>query len=281
MTSTSIPSDFSMSFRISLPQELVNEVIDNLSDDVDLEACSLVSGSWAYPARSRLFHHVRLCSAEAEDWLSRPTESVQRMAPHIVKFELSDYWTRPLTAPAFHWGGSDSLLPRLITSLTSSPVQSLRIESFYTGGFNKSTLEQCFLPICHSLRSLELNDLTACPDASTYLLSLFPNLDDIHIGEVVPISTQPEWDGCGIKHSPRLSGVLRFSGLTATDNSGLFAGITSLSPRFHAISPGRITDQNWNSVRELMESCSETVESVPLVWWSSTGVCVAICTGNF
>ena len=224
---------------------------------------------WGYPARKHLFHHVRVCPEEVEAWLSRPPESVRRMAPHIVNFELSDQWTRRRGAPPFRWEDTESLLTRLISSLSSSPVQWLRIESFGISGFSRATLEQCFEPISHSLRSLELGNLTACPDATRYLISLFPNLHNLHIGNVLPTSTQPpsEWVGCGIKHSPKLSGTLQFFNAEGTDDSEFFASIASLSPGFRTISPGNITGLNWSAVRRLMEACTETVELVRLVWW--------------
>ena len=264
-----------MSSRISLPQELIGEVVDNLSRNVDVEACSLVGRSWGYPARKRLFHHLRVCPEGVEGWLTRPPASVQRMAPHIVKFELYD-WTRLQGAPPFRWEDPESLT-RLITSLASSPVRWLRIESFGMNGFSKATLEQCFESISHSLHSLELGNLAACPDATTYLLSLFPNLDNLHIRDVLPTSVQPpsEWVGCGIKHSPKLSGTLEFFNMEGADVSEFFTSIVSLSPRFRTICPGNITSSNLSAVRRLMDACAETVESVPLVWWESAGMSTA------
>ena len=267
---TATSSNSPMSSRTSLPQELISEVIDNLSRNVDVEVCSLVGRSWGYPARKRLFHHVRVRPEGVEDWLSRPRESVQRMAPHIAKFELSD-WTRSRGTPAFCWGDTESLLTRLISSLVPSPVQWLRIESFGIMGFSKATLERCFEPISYSLHSLELGNLTACPDATRYLISLFPNLDDLHIGNILPTPTPSGWAGCGVNHSPKLSGTLQFFNTEGADDSGFFPSIASLSPRFRSISPGNITSSNWNAVRGLMEACAETVESVPLVWWQYAG----------
>lgn len=243
-----------------------------------MKACSLVGRSWGYPTRKRLFRHVRVCPEEVEDWLSRPPESVQRMAPHIIKFELSD-WTRSRGTPPFRWEDTKNLLTRLISSLAPSPVQWLRIESFGINGSSKATLEQCFEPICHSLRSLKLGNLTACPDATRYLISLFPNLDNLHIGNVFPTSTQPpsDWVGCGVKHSPKLSGTLQFFNTEGTDDSGFFTSIASLSPGFRTISPGNITNLNWNAVRRLMEACAETVELMPLVWWQYAGMASSGC----
>jgi len=264
---TSIPPfDPPMSFRIPLPQDIIDEFIDNLSRNVDMTTCTLIGRSWGYPARKPLFHRVRVCPAGVESWLSRPLESVQRMAPHIVKFELADYWVRLPGAPPFCWEDTESLLTRLISSLALSPVQWLRIESFGINGFTKATIEQCFEPIRHSLRSLELDNLTACPDATRYLISLFPHLDDLYIGSVLPMPTlpAPEWTNCEVKHSPKLSGTLRFSTTTDMGNSGLFLRIASLSPRFRVFSPGMITKSSSDAVQGLIEACAETAESVPL-----------------
>ena len=281
MTQTPTPSssNFLMSPHLSLPQELINEVVDNLTHNADVEACSLVSRNWGYPARKRLLHHVRVCPDGVEDWLSRPPESIKRMAPHIVKFELGDHWSRSRGAPPFRWDDTKRFLTRLISSLTASPVRWLKIESFGVGGFSKATLEQCFEPIFRSLHSLELGNITACTDATRYFISLFPNLDDLRIGNVLPPSRQPpsEWVGCGIKHSPRLSGTLQLSNAEGVDNSEVFTSVTSLSPRFRVISLGKITDSNWSAVLGLTEACAETVESVPLVWWQYSGMKCAQC----
>jgi hypothetical protein len=266
-----------------LPQELVNEVIDSLSDNADLKACSLVSRSCAHPARNQLFHHIRVFPEEAKTWLSRPPESVQRMAPHIVKFELPDRRPSSLVRPSSScWDDSEGLLTRMISSLLLSPVQWLRIESLGTGGFNETTLEQCFEPIYRSLRSLELNNLAACADATRFLISLFPDLDDLYIGDVLPASMQAAqgWSGCGIRYSPRLSGMFEFLNPNGVeDDSELLASIVSLSPKFHAISPGIITSLNRDVVQRLMEVCAETVESVPFVWSIHSGMNCDLC-GN-
>ena len=265
----STPTTSPMRFRTPLPQELVDEFIDKVSGNADVKACSLVSRSWAHPARKRLFHHVRICPGSFRDWLSRPPESVQRMASYIVKVELSDHWVRT-PSPPFRWEDPVDLLTRLISSLALSPVQWLKIGSFSVGGFDKTTLEQCFEPICHSIHSLILDNLMACPDATRYFISLFPNLDNLHIDGVSPTSMArpaPEWAGCGIKHSPRLSGTLQFS--SGRIGSELFASIASLSPRFRVIFPGGITSSNWGAMRGLMGACAETVEMVSVVWWES------------
>jgi hypothetical protein len=269
-----------MSSCASLPQELVNEIIDGLSDNPSLEACSLVSKSWAYPARDRLFHRIRVRPEEVEGWLSRPPESVRRMAPHIVKFELPDRRANASIEPSFRWDDSKGLLTRVISSLLSSPVQWLRIESFDTGGFSETTLDQCFEPICHSLRSLELKNPAASTDATRYLISLFPNLDDLYIGNLLPTSLQAThgWGECGIKYSPRLSGTFEFFDLGVhLSEPEIFAGIVSLSPRFHAIF---IKNLDWN-VQGLMEACAETVETVTVVWYKYIGMVCDLCGQPF
>jgi len=257
---------------------MIKEVIDNLSHNTDLKACSLVSKSWAYPARKHLFHHVHIYPEEADDWVSRPPESTQRMAPHIVKFELSDHRVSPPGMPPFFWDGSGGLLTRLISSLAPSPVRWLRIRFFGVGGFDKAALEQCFQPISHSLRSLVLDNLEACPNAARYLISLFPNLDNLHTDKVLPTSTQlaSRWVGCGTKHSPRLSGMLLFYSAASPGGAELLASVVSLSPRFRVIFPVEATSSNWDAMRELIEACAETLESVPLVSW---GHYVGMCYG--
>ena len=95
-TFTSTFPSFLMPSCASLPQELVNEVINDISNNADLKACSLVSRSLAHPARNQHFHHIRVFLEEARAWLSRPPESVQRMAP--TSSSLNYRTTRPA-----HW----------------------------------------------------------------------------------------------------------------------------------------------------------------------------------
>jgi hypothetical protein len=165
-------------------------------------------------------------------------ESVQRMALPIVKFKLPDRRPSPLIPPPPHWDDSDGLLTRMIT------------------------LELCFEPIYRSLRSLELNNLTACADATRFLISLLPDLDDFYIADVLPASIQSVQG-----YSPRLSGMFEFLNPNGVrDDSELLASTVSLSPKFRAISPGMITGLNRDVVQRLMEVRVETVESVPFVW---------------
>ena len=91
---------------------------------------------------------------------------------------------------------------------------------------------------------------------------MFPDLDDLHIGDVSPVLTQ-EWRGCGIKHSPRLSGEFEYFGLGIyRSEPKIFASIVSLSPKFHAIV---IENLDWSTLG-LMEACAETVETVIVAW---------------
>jgi hypothetical protein len=115
-----------------------------------------------------------------------------------------------------------------------------------------------------------------------YLIPLFPDLDDLYIDDVFPASIRSaqEWSGCGIKYSQRLSGTLQFFNSAGGEDSKIFASIVSLSPGFHTISPGKITNLNWGAVQGLMEACAETVELVPFLW-SFSGMICDLCRSSF
>ena len=87
------------------------------------------------------------------------------------------------------------------------------------------------------LHSLELGRVEAWPDAAITFISLFPNLDDLQVDAISSTLASPaqRWAACGIKHSPSLSGTLRFSVTGHANKAKMFVSIAPLSPRFRVV----------------------------------------------
>jgi hypothetical protein len=70
--------DFHPAMSKQFPQELVDEVIDNLNNPRDLRACSLVSSRWLERSRRKLFANVSLNTWNFDQWRRNITSRTER-----------------------------------------------------------------------------------------------------------------------------------------------------------------------------------------------------------
>lgn len=249
-----------------LSQDIVDEIVDDVSSNLDLKSCSLVDRTWAYSSQKKLFQKITLAPTAVEPWLNRTKETVAKLAPFITRFELrANKNSQPDTIP---WN-SPSVLTRLVGSVASSPILHLTITPFNMGQFRKTSLIRCFELVANSLRSLELRFLKTCSPALTFLISMFPHLDDIFL-EFVTL-TQMTWarGGREFEHVPNFSGTFEYLDLYGGTRPTLLSWITCFPLRFHTISPGMLTKDDIPIFTKLVTMCAPTLREIPHVMFEA------------
>ena len=245
-----------------LPQELADKIVDNLSSNVDLKSCSLVGRAWALHAQPKLFRHIILDPDGAEQWLYRTQRTITKMAPWIIKFELrADKDTDPSTIA---WS-TPSLLTRMIGSIAASKIQHLTITPFHMGRYRKNPLIRCFEPIANSLRSLELRFVGTSSSVVTFLLSMFPHLDDIFLEHIEPIYMSWARGGHEFEHAPSFAGTFEYVDLYGDIRAVLLSWITRFPLRFHTISPGMLMREDIPIFMKLLAMCAPTLREIPQI----------------
>ncbi|PBK73924.1 hypothetical protein ARMSODRAFT_1014253 [Armillaria solidipes] len=69
-----------------LPQELVNTVIDHLSDDTSLRSCSMVNRAWTEHAQKKIFHKQRFWVSDDPRGNLHKFRDLLRVSPHLGAF---------------------------------------------------------------------------------------------------------------------------------------------------------------------------------------------------
>jgi len=80
---------------MDLPQELIDEIIDNIppNDRKSLRSCSLVAKSWVYPSRRRIFRSVDISGAAClGSWLDKipPTNIEILQHVHSLTYRIAN-----------------------------------------------------------------------------------------------------------------------------------------------------------------------------------------------
>ena len=242
---------------MKLSQELIDEIIGHLSTKFDLKSASLIGRAWTRRSQQKLFRRVVLTPSDLVPWFCRTEETAAAMAPWITEVELEgDTWS------SMPWA-QPSILIRLMESRASSPIQHLTIAPFNMEQFEKTSLVKCFEPIAESLRSLNLRYIKTCAPALTFLVSMFPNLDDILLGwaYVKPMS----WKcvGCDPKYIPSFAGTLEYLSLLNGIRPTFLSWLMEHPLRFHTISPGMLTEDDIPVFSKLVEICAPTLKDIP------------------
>ena len=242
---------------MKLFQELIDEIIDHLSTNLDLNSASLIGKAWTRRSQQKLFKRVILTPSDLMPWFCRTEETAAAMAPWITEVELrGDTWgSVPWAKP--------STLARFMESLASSPIQHLTITPFNMERLENTSLVRCFEPIAEPLRSLKLRYLKTCAPALTFLVSLFPNLDDILLewANAKPMSwTCGEHDS---KYIPSFSGTLEYLALLNGIRPAFLSWLMEHPLRFHTISPGMLTEDDIPAFSKLVEMCAPTLKDIP------------------
>ncbi|KAF9647023.1 hypothetical protein BDM02DRAFT_3117744 [Thelephora ganbajun] len=245
------------------PQELVDEVIDNLNNPRDLRACSLVSSKWLERSRRKLFANVALNTWNFDKWQRNIPPGSNGVSAYVRSLTLRQAQSIISLEPETLMGIMDHL-----TSFRRLEVLLLHDVNF-DDLFDGPSLIRCFGHFGISAKSLHLHGIRTDISTMLFFVSLFPNLDHLTISSPmlsklsgvieVPIGVLP------------LRGTLRLSRFWAT-NYTLLQGILLIPLHLEEISVTHSQIADSGILNRLIEACAPTLKKVELAHLTS-GTC--------
>ena len=240
------------------PQELVDEVIDNLENPRDLRTCSLVSSKWLERSRRKLFATVSLNTWNFDRWQKNITPGPGGISTYVRSLALRQARSIVSLEPETLMGIMDHLTS--FRRLKSLLLQDVNFDEL----FDRPSLTQCFGHFGNSVRSLHLHRVRIDMSTILFFISLFPNLDCLTIsfpllatGELeVPEGILP------------LRGTLRLSGLEAT-TSTLLQAILLIPLHLEELSVTLSKFSDSDILNRLIEACAPTLKKVELAHLTS------------
>jgi len=258
---------FNDSEQMQLPQELVEDVVDCLSDDRPaLEACSLVAKTWLPRSRHHLFNRVSLNSKNAKKWCYAIRPGPDGPSNLVRKLILQQ-------TQGYRWLETKSLDDISNHFSSFRRVEDLSITWLDLGHFELGSLARHFGHHGSSLRSLRLSYLCADFSALISFLQLFPNLQDIliHTPDLCD-------DGPPLRISrmdPPFHGFLTLLSFDST-SSPFLSHLAGLDLRFSFISAYDCNFSSGLPLTRLLESSSSSLRSLELEYATFRGYSVSI-----
>jgi hypothetical protein len=237
-----------------LPPELINQILDHLSDDLEfLKAVSLVSKAWANWCQAQLFKSIHLRPHTAEGWFKNVSHEVDGPASHTRALTLEesrrDRWINPKC----------SYFPNLASF---SNVRSLSFRHWDATRFNNAaSLEPHFGHFGKSVRAVSLRFCKFDPAGFFDFLSLLPNVDDLEIGDVYEHPERPDAVPNILGANPSFRGTLSLGDLYSLWLSGALA---MLPLRFSTIEINNRGIYAQDAYQPLFTSCRDTLVTLRL-----------------
>jgi hypothetical protein len=259
-----------------LPQELIDNVIDELGNDVGaLRTCSLVSKPWVYRSRKHLFATVHLPTCLLRKWLERiPANPVTPSNPHSQVRSLSLQPAIPCTP---------FCIPKTFVHHLSSftEVSKLAIASSlwgeWTNAFSDPALvTEYFGGLGRSLRKLELTRVYLNMVVLEAMLDAFPRLEHILIFSPMMVN-DPEasphlWERRSVTEAEGPSNPVvrcKEAPIRWVDSVALLfppreliVGLASLPLRSRELVLAEDSDYGGETFNLLLESTGQTLESL-------------------
>jgi len=254
--------DFHPPTSRQFPQELVDEVIDNLDNPRDLRACSLVSSEWLERSRHRLFAHVALNTWNFDKWRRNIPPGPNGISAYVHSLALRQARSIVSLEPETLMGIMDHLasFQRLKVLL----LQDVNFDNLFDG----PSLTQCFGHFGVSVGSLHLHGIGTDMSTMLFFISLFPSLNHLSISSPVLSGGETKVP----EGAPPLRGTLRLSGLGGA-SSTLLQGILLVTLHLEEISITHSQIANPVVLNKLIEACAPTLKRVELAYLTS-GTCL-------
>ena len=243
---------------VNLPQDVLEIIIANLSDDIrSLKAVSTTCYSWYLAAVPHLHHALVLGGRDSEKAHTelKPLTKLHGMdlLPFVKKLWIQTAYIEPWLSPRKF----DRKTLRSFAALTN--VQQLRIERLDLSKF-MSGVERYFGHFAPALRSIALILLFGTQRQLSHFLALFPNLDDIEIvfysSAKHDITTKPGPEVAVPFPVPSLRGQLKFAHFwSETAIEGMITSFGGLRFRYMDL-------RDVKGARLLLEACADTLETV-------------------
>ena len=245
-----------------LPQELVEVVIDYLSDDHRaLEACSLVATTWLDRSRYHLFTNISLNDKKARRWCSAIHPGPGGVSRLVRTLTLQQ-------ARGHRWLGTKFLDTVPDHFLSFRRIKKLSITWLDLGDFEPGSLARHFVHYGSSLRSLSLSYLSADYSVLMTFLQLFPNLEEllIHTPDLCDDDPPPRVS----RTAPPIHGSLNLLSFDSI-SSPFFSHLAGLDIQFSSISVYHCDFSSGFPLSKLFEASSSTLRSLELEYTTFCG----------
>ena len=235
------------------PQELVDEVINNLDSVRDLRACSLVSPKWVEGSQRKLFADVSLNTWNFDKWKRNIPPGPNGISAYVRSLALRQAKSIVSLEP--------ETLMEILDHLTSfRRLKALRLQDVnFDDLFDGPSLTLCFGHFGKSVHSLHLDCIRTDVATLLFFLSLFPHLNRLTIS--FPILTG------GVTEVPEgvlpLRGTLRLKGLGATSDI-LLSGLLLIPLHLEEISITHSQIAESENLDRLIEICGPTLKKLEL-----------------
>ena len=240
-----------------LPQEIIDEVIDNLAFDFEtLKSTSLVRKSWTHRSRRRLFSFVPINSLDRlEQWSLSISSDPNGIASYARVILLSHHTPKSWVEPAN--------LDRFYDHFRSfSRVERLVISGLQTAKFDVTSTPRYFGNFAATVRSLELRTTVGAPASLLSFICAFPLVDDLGIQlPNVTVGSGNQGETTCPASAPSFKGNLRL--LDMFYESILLVDLLCALPlSFHTI---RVSSRNVGrlpQLAKLVSKCGKTLRSL-------------------
>ena len=241
---------------MDLPQEIVDEVIDNLVYDFGtLKSISLVRKSWTHRSRRRLFYFIQIDSlGRLEQWSTIISADPQGIASYprvITLVSSSKSWLEPANLARFY----DHFR-------SFSRVERLTISGLEAGKFDTTSTLRYFGNFAATLRSLELRTAVGTPVSLLSFICAFPLVDDLAIKYPNPAAGGGNQGEVTLPASvPSFKGELRLLDMFH-ESDPLVELLCALPLSFHTISISSRETQRLPQLSKLVGKCGKTLRSL-------------------
>jgi hypothetical protein len=236
------------------PQELVDEVIDNLDDPRDLHACSLISSKWLDRSRRKLFANVSLNTWNLDKWRKNIPPGANGVSTYVRSLTLRQARSIISLEPGTMMGIMDHLtsLQRLKTLL----LQDVDFDDLFDG----PSLSRCFGHFGKSVQSLHLHCLRTDTGTLLFFVNLFPNLNRLKISSPIILNGGEIEEPQG---ALPLRGTLRLSGLRV-ESHALLSGLVRIPLRLEEMSIANCQIVDSETLNMLISICAPTLKKLEL-----------------
>jgi len=260
---------------MDLPQEIIDEVIDNLVFDFGtLKSISLVRKSWTHRSRRRLFYFIQIDSLDRlEQWstvISADPNGIASYPRAVTLLSPLKSWLEPKNLARFY----DHFR-------SFSRVERLTISGLGAAKFDATSTLRYFGNFAATLRSLELRTPVGTPALLLSFICAFPLVDDLAIGFPNPTAAGGNQGEVTLPASvPSFKGGLRL--LDMFDESDpIIELLCALPLRFHTISVSSRETQGLPQLSRLVGKCGKTVRSLHITRRTSGMAFVHISTPSW
>lgn len=234
------------------PQELVDEVIDNLDSSRDLRACSLVSSTWLERSRRKLFAKVFLNTWNFDKWRRNIPPGPNGISAYVHSLTLRQARSIVSLEPETLMTIMDHLTS--FRRLKTLVLQDVNFDDLFDG----PSLTECFGHFGASVDSLSLHGIRTDTSTLLFFVNLFPGLNCLTISSPIlsdEVAELPE----GV-----LRGTLRLSYLGAQSDT-LLNGILLIPLQLEDISITRSQVADPEILNRFIETCAPTLKKLELI----------------